>query len=414
MTQIAERTERPMKAALVAGGSVAAIVPQSIEECFRLSEAISQSGMAPYGLDTPQKVMIAMMSGLELGMPPMMAVQSIAVINNRPCMWGDALIGVVRSSSSCTYVKEWIEGDGDHRIAYCETLRKGEPEPVKRQFSVDDAKRAGLWQTLAKVTKQSKSGGTYEKDNDSPWYRFPQRMLQMRARAWCLRDTYPDVLKGMQVREEVEDYQHVGPDNAKDVTPKPSVMERLRANAQNSPESPASEREGFSASSVQQQTSRVLDGDVVSEEPHDAETGELSPNTEASDAHTPETSDVSGNVTSPDDVAKPAGDQPHSVPAGSVIPEKDLVILRRFAKDTLSLAAKPETSGDAMSKVLRSWFNMQLANLSEAGLEAAKGIKRSVEAIMKGDASYEAAVDFHAEGLGASPADLMPEGEGNG
>lgn len=237
MNEIVERKPKP---ALVAGGAVSAIIPTSIEECFRLSEAIHSAGMSPYGLDTPQKVMIAMMSGLELGMPPMMAVQSIAVINNRPCMWGDALIGVVRNSGACTYIKEWIEGTGDDRVAFCETQRKGELDPVVRQFSVDDAKRANLWQTEARVTKTGKGGGTYEKDNDSPWYRYPQRMLQMRARAWCLRDVYPDVLKGMQVREEVEDYQHVGPDNAKDITPaRPagnaggSVIERLKQSQSN-------------------------------------------------------------------------------------------------------------------------------------------------------------------------------------
>lgn len=229
--------ERKPKPALVAGSAVSAIIPTSIEECFRLSEAIHSAGMSPYGLDTPQKVMIAMMSGLELGMPPMMAVQSIAVINNRPCMWGDALIGVVRNSGVCTFIKEWIEGTGDDRVAFCETQRKGELDPVVRQFSVDDAKRANLWQTEARVTKTGKGGGTYEKDNDSPWYRYPQRMLQMRARAWCLRDVYPDVLKGMQVREEVEDYQHVGPDNAKDITPARSaggsVIERLKQSQAN-------------------------------------------------------------------------------------------------------------------------------------------------------------------------------------
>ena len=205
MNEIATIT--PQRSALQAGAPVAGIVPRTLEDAFRLSQAIHQSGMAPYGLDSSEKVMIAMMSGLELGMPPMQAVQSIAVINNRPCMWGDALIGVIRSYPQCEWIREWIDGSGDDMTAHCETKRRGEVDPVSRSFSVDDAKRAGLWQTEARVTKNSRNGGTYEKDNDSPWYRYPKRMLQMRARAWCLRDTYADILKGMQVREEVEDYR---------------------------------------------------------------------------------------------------------------------------------------------------------------------------------------------------------------
>jgi hypothetical protein len=47
---------------------------------------------------------------------------------------------------------------------------------------------------------------------------YPKRMLQMRARAFALRDMFPDVLKGLQVREEVEDF--VEASSPRDVTPK--------------------------------------------------------------------------------------------------------------------------------------------------------------------------------------------------
>lgn len=223
MNQVALKTEKP---SLTVGGSVGAIVPTTIEEAYRLSDALHMAEMAPAGLDSPQKIMIAMMQGMELGLPPMMSVQSIAVINNRPCIWGDALIGIVRKSPLCVFVREWIEGEGDERIAYCETQRKGEPEPVKRGFSVNDAIRAGLWETEARVTRKSRGGGTYEKDNDSPWYKYPQRMLQMRARGWCLRDVYADVLKGMQVREEVADYPDM-----RDVTPANTPSNANQGNA---------------------------------------------------------------------------------------------------------------------------------------------------------------------------------------
>lgn len=273
VTTVSER--RP---SLQAGGSIVSIVPQNLDEAFRLSTAIHQAGMAPYGIDTPQKIMIAMLAGLELGMPPMQGVQSIAVINNRPCMWGDALIGVVKNSGVCLYVKEWMEGDGDSRIAFCETKRKGEDEPVKRSFSADDAKRAGLWQTEARVTKQGKNG-PYTKDNDSPWFKYPQRMLQMRARAWCLRDVYPDVLKGMQSREEVEDYQH---GQAEPIEPQPALPpleERLRIARREHAEEAPQQREGFDQSFVTRETA-ALTGEADSNQTED--------NTQSSDLPTDE------------------------------------------------------------------------------------------------------------------------------
>lgn len=204
------------KAVLVSGAAVAGLVPTTIEEVFRLAGAVHKAGLAPYGLETPEKLTIAIMTGLEVGLPPMQAVQSIAVINNRPTIWGDGLIAIVRKSPSCLFVREWIAGEGDAMVAHCETQRRGETETVRRSFSVDDASKARLWQTKERIQKKAKGGGTYEADNDSPWFRFPKRMLQMRARALCLRDVYADLLKGIQVREEVEDYP---PRETRDITP---------------------------------------------------------------------------------------------------------------------------------------------------------------------------------------------------
>lgn len=232
-----------------AGKNVAALVPQTIDEAFRVATAVSRAGMAPYGMDTPEKCLIAIMSGAEVGLPPMQSVQNIAVINNRPCMWGDALIGVVRASGFAEYIKEWIEGEGDQMVAHCETLRKGEKEPIVETFSVDDAKKAGLWQTEAKVQRRSKGGGTYQADNDSPWYKHPKRMLKMRARAFLLRDVYSDVLKGLQVREEVEDYEiHRGPDRAKDVTPSDAAAKYMKPTEKQA--GPGDNRDGFNSAGI--------------------------------------------------------------------------------------------------------------------------------------------------------------------
>lgn len=38
-----------------------------------------------------------------------------------------------------------------------------------------------------------------------PWTSYPKRMRQMRARAFALRDVFPDVLRGMPVAEELMD-----------------------------------------------------------------------------------------------------------------------------------------------------------------------------------------------------------------
>lgn len=187
---------------LIAGHRPQAIVPQSFDEVWRLASAVVKAGMAPKGMDTPEKATIAICRGLELGLTPLMALDKIAVVNGRACLWGDGVIGLVRASGLCEYVKEWIDGKGDNRVAYCETKRARETEPVKRSFSVVDAKKAGLW---------GKSG---------PWSQFEERMLAMRARAFCLRDTYADCLGGLYIKEELDG---VIDGHARDVTPPPPV-----------------------------------------------------------------------------------------------------------------------------------------------------------------------------------------------
>lgn len=383
MNQIAEQTQRPPKPALMAGGTISAIVPQTIEETFRLSEAIHMSGMAPNGFDTSQKVMIAMLAGLEIGLPPMAAVQSVAVINNRPCIWGDALIGVVRGNPLCLYVREWIEGEGDEMVAHCETHRKGEPKPILMKFSVADAKKAGLWQTEARVTKNAKGGGTYQKDNDSPWYKYPKRMLQMRARAWCLRDVYADVLKGMQVREEVEDYQHVGPDNARDITPQqPSVMERLRSQ-QEAAQATTSEREGFDPSFVQSETDATLQGDVI-----DAET-----NSNTDDAPPPASSVDADAALS---ASEAVDETPTPSTASNPIPKELMVHFKDYARKALEIAGDQAMAvDDRLSKIATMLDNYRDAIPADLWPQLT-GMDVAFKAVVKGARSVDQARGYIA------------------
>lgn len=133
---------------------------------------------------------------------------------------------------------------------------------------------------------------------------------------------------------------------------------------------------------------------------------------ENSEVRSPDASDDDA-TPSPRASSEPAEDPAPS--AGSPIPEKELVLLRRFAKDVLALANNPETSGPAMTKVVNRWINMELTGIqSDEGRAAVKSIHGSVKSIMKGDVDYEVAVGFHAEGLGVEPADLMPEANTDG
>jgi hypothetical protein len=184
----------PAKPSLEVGGRLLGIVPRNIDEIFRLASAIAKSGMAPKDMNTPEKLTVAIMTGLELGLPPIFAINKIAVINGRPTLWGDAIPGLLWSRNF--KIDEAMSGDGENRCATC-TVTRPHGEQVTRTFGVKDAKKAGLW---------GKAG---------PWTQYPDRMLSMRARAFAARDGASDVLGGLYLREEIDDT----PAEPVDITP---------------------------------------------------------------------------------------------------------------------------------------------------------------------------------------------------
>jgi hypothetical protein len=108
---------KPTLPALVSGGQIRAIIPQDFDQAWRIAVAISKAGMQPPGLETPEKITIAIMAGLEVGLPPMQAIQSIAVINNRPSIYGDGALALVRASGLLEDMQEDIKGKGDEQNA---------------------------------------------------------------------------------------------------------------------------------------------------------------------------------------------------------------------------------------------------------------------------------------------------------
>jgi len=200
---VAETQARPARVPLVAGNSPRAIVPTDFEGAWRIGNAVCEAGMAPRGLDTPAKCTIAILHGLEVGLPPMQALQSISVINGRPSLWGDGALGLIQSSGTLEDQDEHFEGQPgtDGYKAVCVLKRKGKQRPYVGEFSIAQAKTSGLW------TKRGKNG------EPTPWQTYPDRMLKMRARGFAMRDGFSDILKGLGIAEEQEDIErHRQPD----------------------------------------------------------------------------------------------------------------------------------------------------------------------------------------------------------
>lgn len=196
------------------GSTARPLVPQSMDEMYRMATAIVRAGMQPKSFGEGERAQaacfVAMQLGAEVGFPPMAAIQNIAVINGKPGVYGPAQMALVRASGLLEAIEEKFTGkeDADDWTAVCTVKRLGQI-PETATFSVADAKKAGLW---------GKQG---------PWVQYRKRMLRMRARGFALRDVFPDVLLGLTYSMEELGDMHVGPDNARQVTQpaRPAIAE---------------------------------------------------------------------------------------------------------------------------------------------------------------------------------------------
>lgn len=192
-------------ATLPAGKSGFSLAPQSLDEAMRFADVLAKSSIVPKDYQgNPGNVLVSIQWGAEIGLAPLQAMQSIAVINGRPSIWGDAMLALVRGSGLLEYITEEPTDTG----CTCTLKRRGEPEVV-REFTIEDAKKAGLY---------GKQG---------PWQTAPKRMMQMRARAFALRDVFTDVLRGVHIAEEARDLPA-----EKDITEESTEIEQPKTRAE--------------------------------------------------------------------------------------------------------------------------------------------------------------------------------------
>jgi hypothetical protein len=177
--------------------------PRTFEEAREFARFISKTKFVPDAYkDKPDEILACIQYGSEIGISAMQSLQSIAVINGRPSLWGDVMLAMAQASGKLEYINEFFNEKGE---AVCEVKRAGYPLHVTT-WGDADSKAAGL---LGKA---------------GPHTQYKKRMQQMRARGFNLRDTFADVFKGIISREEAMDmpassYKHVYSTNEPIVRP---------------------------------------------------------------------------------------------------------------------------------------------------------------------------------------------------
>lgn len=156
---------------------------------FQVAGALYRSGLVPKQFRNVDQAFYAIATGNELGMGPAASLANFGIINGKLGLYGD---GVKALCDRTGQVESWeVEDIGEEgketRGVRVTIKRKGVDSPFVGEFTVEKAKRAGLW---------NKSG---------PWTQYPDRMLMWRAWHFAARAAFPDALLGVPGYEELRD-----------------------------------------------------------------------------------------------------------------------------------------------------------------------------------------------------------------
>lgn len=397
MNQIAERSERlPMEAVSVtATGTGTKIAPQSLAEVVKFAEVMCRADIAlPKHLrGNAGACMAVAMQALEWQLSPFAVASKSYAVNGAIAYEAQLIAAVVNTRSGIKgRLKYAFEGEGGEMTCTVTGTLDGE-ECVYRSPPI----------------------GSITTKNSPLWKSDPQQQLgYFSARSWARRHC-PEVILGVYDRDEAEEFR--GPDRARDITDSVIVDPLSDEPAHSAPQMPAREREGFSASSVQQQTDRVLTGDIVDDEPHDPETGELTeqPNSEVLPPDASESDDAS---SPPAASSQEPSDTPSPRSEGSINPEPSLFgnfsfadgerrYLQEFAAKALADAEAEGMPEAIETKIEAMALNYRDVLQTTEALSALEAMMKAISAVVRKKRSREQAASYIAtELLGCASDEL--------
>jgi hypothetical protein len=181
---------------------------QSWKDLTDRAEFLAKSSLIPQGLrGKPADVAIILQMGLELGISPMQSLNAINVIQGKPSLSPEGMIGLIYSKIPDAFIK--IDADQEKQVVTV-TMARGRDRKDEAFTTKWDIPRA---------TKLGYMG----KDN---YKTQPMVMLKWRAVGEAARTVFPDVLKGLKGDEEMADFGNEGGNGE---TPKDAKVAALDA-----------------------------------------------------------------------------------------------------------------------------------------------------------------------------------------
>jgi len=154
-------------------------VVDELSELWRVARRIAPTSFVPRELrGDPTAIMACILIGRELGLPPMMSLQHIMMLDGKPALSALAMRALVIARG---HLVERVAGDREHCTMHGKRSDTGQEMTVT--WTIEDAVATGI-----------------TRGRDGPkanWVHFPAAMLTARATSELCRMLFPDVLGGL-------------------------------------------------------------------------------------------------------------------------------------------------------------------------------------------------------------------------
>ncbi len=226
IAKIEEKIDRVAAGAVAISDTVGGVAFSNMSELLEFSKLMSISGTAiPKHLrGNPGACLAVCVQALEWRFSPFSVANQSYEVNDRIAYQSMLIHAVIEARAPLkNRLRPRYEGEGPTLRCVIVGHMKGELEPLEYK---------------------SPPIGQIKVKNSPLWTQDPeQQLFYYSSRAWARRHC-PDILLGVFAKDELEESE-IGPDNARDITPKPDIAARLKG-----PKQPR----GFNAEHVEAHT----------------------------------------------------------------------------------------------------------------------------------------------------------------
>lgn len=155
--------------------------PSNMGAAWQLAKGVFQSRLYPQ-LSTAEAVWAIIIRGREMGLGALTALDTIVMIKGKPALSAHLIIARAKMHPECEFF-QLVSSDDKAAEWVCK--RKGNPEPTRMRYTIEQARQAGL--------------------KDGNWATRPAEMVRKTAGVHLARVEFPESAIGVFAIEELED-----------------------------------------------------------------------------------------------------------------------------------------------------------------------------------------------------------------